>query len=180
MKHCIISLVALVLLSACNGKTNVAKYVNRQIGRTVVIDRSHYKSEDNRLLDSLFENSLFLIFTTPREHSCTTCFFSALQEIKILIDSCNTEKINCVVFTHENYDELLELKMTFDANHIFFINDYDDSYTIDNKLSKYTADYRTFLVNNNKKIMLVGNPIFNSKVRKLYEKEIKSVLSKES
>lgn len=179
MKHTVLCFVVMVLLLACNRKTDVAKYVKHQIGRTIVIDKSHYEFDDNKLLDSLFENSLLMIVTTPREGACASCFFSTLEEVFSLIDSCNTNKVNCVVFTPENYNELLELKTEMGTDHIFFINDFGDSYTKDNELSKYTAEYRTFLIDRERKIRLVGSPLFNKRVKQLYEREIKEALKLE-
>ena len=169
----------MAVFTACNKKMDVAKYVKQHIGKTIVLEKTNYESNDILLLDSLFENSSLMIFTTPREKACASCFFSVLKEVHSLIDSCNTDKVNCIVFTPEHYDEYCDLKIKMEADHIFFINDYNDSYTKDNKLSKYTADYRTFLVDKERKILLVGSPLFNQRVKELYEKEIKAVLEKE-
>lgn len=179
MKQSILCVVLLVLFSACNRKTDIAKYVQHQMGKKVVLDKSHYETKDNMLLDSLFENSLLLIITTPREKSCASCFFSVLKDVHLFIDSCNTDKVNCIVFAPEYYDEYFDLKVKLEAEHIFFINDYNDSYTKDNKLGKYTADYKTFLVDKERKILLVGSPFLNMRVKQLYEREIKAVLEKE-
>lgn len=179
MKQSILCVVLLVLFSACNRKTDIAKYVQHQMGKKVVLDKSHYETKDNLLLDSLFENSLLLIITTPREKSCASCFFSVLKDVHLFIDSCNTDKVNCIIFTPESYDEYSDLKVKMEADHIFFINDYNDSYSKDNKLIKYTADYKTFLVDREKRILLVGSPFFNMRVKKLYKREILAVLEKE-
>ncbi len=179
MKRTVVFLTVMLFFSACNKKMDVAKYVQHQMGKKVVLDKSHYESRDNILLDSLFENSLLLIITTPREKSCASCFFSVLKDVHLFLDSCNTDKVNCIIFTSENYDEYSDLKIKMEADHIFFINDYNDSYTSDNKLRKYTADYKTFLVDKERRILLVGSPFFNKRVKQLYEREIIAVLEKE-
>jgi len=166
----------MTLIAACSNKVDVAKYVKQQIGKTIVIEKTHYENSDIFLLDSLFENSLFLILMTPHEKVCASCYFASLKEVNSLINACNTDKVNCVVFAHESYDEFLDLKDKLEANHFFIINDYDNSYTIDNKLVRYVAEYRTFLVDNERKIRLVGSPVVNESVANLYIKEIKNTI----
>ena len=159
------------LLLSCND--DLTKYVKRQVGSKLVIDKQHYESSDMAVLDSLFNSSSLLITTTVRKDACTTCYFSLLERMSALIDSCQTNSVNCIVFTpSKHFDLLTQLLETIQLDHIFLVNDSGDCYSKDNKLEKYTADYQTFLVDRKRKILLVGNPAVSSKLSKLYYDEI--------
>ena len=158
--------------------SDISRYVKRQVGKTIVINEKQIAPEDLTKIDSLTDNSEFLMVTTVRENACASCYYSLLLELDSFIDSCRLDMMNCVVFVHENYDEYVQLSEKFELSHIFIINDPEDSYTNDNKLSRYTVDFRTFLVDKNKKIRLVGNPLVNMRVRSLYEKEIKEMCNR--
>lgn len=175
MKFFVYGCFSLLLLS-CSSDQRVARYVRHQIGQSVIINLNHYR-DDASLLDSLFDNSLLTITTTIRKSSCVSCYYSKLNELSALIDSCYSDSINCIVFVHENYEHYMELQEMYKLPHIYIVNDDEDYYTRDNRLGKYNVDYRTFMVNASKKIVLVGNPMFNSNVRQLYAKEIKRHLN---
>jgi len=166
----------LLLLSSCDHNSEISKYVKGQIGRTIVINDKQLAPKDLSIIDSLKAISDYLMITTVRENACASCYYSLLLEMDSFIDSCRLDMMNCIVFVHENYDEYVQLSDKYKLSHVFIINDPQDTYTNDNKLSKYTVDFRTFLVDNKMKIRLVGNPLVNMRIRNLYEKEVRKDL----
>lgn len=163
------------LFWACND--NLTKYVKKQIGTKLVIDELHYKPSDLIVLDSLYKCSQLLITTTVRKDACPSCFFSLMEDMSLFIDSCHTNKLNCLIFaSSQQFEELSEILGDYSLPNIFLINDSNGSYSIDNHLEKYTSDFQTFLVDRNKKIILVGNPMLSSKLKKLYYDEITRIL----
>ena len=177
MKKIIYILFCLPLLLSCNDE--LSKYVRRQVGSKLVIDKQHYESSDMIVLDSLINSSILLISTTVSKDTCTSYCFSVLEKVCSFIDSCQTNKLNCIVFTpSSHYVELSELIKKHELDHIFLVNDFGDCYSKDNQIENYPADFQTFLINNKRKILLVGNPIINSSLNKLYYEEIIGILEK--
>ena len=165
------------LLLSCND--DLTKYVKRQVGSKLVIDKQHYESSDMIVLDSLFNTNLLLIATTVSKDTSTSYCFSVLEKVCSFIDSCQTNNLNCIVFTPSlHYFELSELTKKHELDHIFLVNDSGECYSKDNDIENYPADFQTFLINNKRKILLVGNPIINSSLSKLYYEEIIGILEK--
>lgn len=167
----------ILLFVSCSHNFEISRFVKRQVGKTIFINDKRIATIDLTRIDSLKESSDFLMITTVRQNACASCYYSLLMDFDSFIDSCHLNKMNCIVFVHENYDEFIQLLNKYELSHIFIINDPEDSYANDNKLTRYTADYRTFLVDKNMKIRLVGNPLVNNRIRSLYEKEIVEICS---
>ena len=165
----IILLAVLISISSCRNSQHINQFVYSKVGKDIVISEEHFEDHQIRRIDSLCNISNFIITTTVHDNACTSCYFSMLKDMDVVIDSCECG-IGCVVFIKNEIEEYASLQQQYDLCHVLFIYDPDDYYSKDNRLEKYTADYRTFLIDANRIIQLVGSSITNPSILKLYIK----------
>ena len=72
--------------------------------------------------------------------------------------------------TH-NLDEFREYRYPKEIHNYPLILDFTNQYLKENDLTKWSR-YKTFLLDKNNKVLLVGNPTYNKKLMKLYKQEI--------
>ena len=158
----------LIILSLISCKNNdVSKFVNKRIGSKVEINVG-YSLTDSLLIDSITKNTEYLITIPINDNACGNCSFHLLGEIDEFIeDSLDSDRIKCIAFVSKGYSELRDISSGKLSN-VYLIDDVNNNYLNRNKLNDYTINYTTFLLDHNTKIRLVGNPIYNYNVRKLY------------
>lgn len=158
----------LLFFSLISCKSNdVSKFVHERLGSKVEINVGFSKT-DSLLIDSIIENSEYLITIPINDNVCGNCSFHLLSEIDELIeDSLGSDKTKCIAFVLNGYSELKDISSGKLSN-VYLIDDKNNNYLNRNKLNDYTIYYTTFLLDHNKKIKLIGNPIYNYNVRKLY------------
>ena len=116
-------------------------------------------------------NNSYKIFTYVDSMGCTSCRLG-LQQWKDLIDSCRIQqwKISFLFVVHSNNYAMFEEAIKY------FEFDYPIIYDHNNKFEKINRfpvePYRTFLLDKNNKVKLVGSPINNSKMWELYKRII--------
>ena len=59
-----------------------------------------------------------------------------------------------------------------DLKGLHIISDVNDTYARDNRIDKYSSFFCTYLLDANDRIIIVGDPIRKSSIRKLYNKKI--------
>lgn len=141
---------------------------------------SQMKDNNNNAIDSVLEKSDMLITMGYDDNLCAECYINYLKHVDMFIDRFGTDRLNCVVFLPlEAVESLAPFRAQegYGMSHVFFYIDSDNSYVGTNISHKYTADYHMFLLDRNRKIKVVGNPVKNNEIRRLYVKTINSTLN---
>lgn len=120
-----------------------------------------------------FDDAEFKIVTYIDSVGCSSCHMR-LSEWNELINELKTEEnvsVNFVMIFHEkdSLNVIRELKINGFSHPITF--DYDNLFIKSNPLPRDVRCH-TFLLDGNNKVLCVGNPVFNPKIKDLYAKII--------
>lgn len=168
MKYIIFSLMILLGIS-CNfeKEVNVTLLVKEWSGKEIIFPKDTFSFR----LNSLYSNFKILVYTDSL--GCTSCKLRPRQWQKIIceIDSISDRTIPFIFyFNPKDKEEINNILKRDNFNHPVCIDEADSL----NKLNHFPADMRfqTFLLDKNNKVLAIGNPIHNPKVKELYMKII--------
>lgn len=120
------------------------------------------------LIESEFKILLYVDST-----GCTNCKLQ-LMEWNVLINEINYiqgNKLSFLFFLHpKDITELQLLLQMNDFRYPVFI-DTKDEINLMNKFAKQ-SDYQCFLLDKDNKVLMIGNPVQNTKILELYKKQI--------
>lgn len=133
----------------------------------------HFTSLKKDTLDFPFSDASFTIVSYVDSIGCTSCKLQ-LSKWKSLIqelDSVSNEKIPVLIFMHPKKEKDVMLALKRDNFNYPVCIDMEDAF---NKLNKFSTNmsFQTFLVDKKFKIIAIGNPVLNPKVKELYLKII--------
>ena len=171
--------VSFILLMSCNGQTTVDDAVKQLYGKKIKLDWNNLvvTGPENTDIETI-KQAPFKIVTLFDEDSCTTCFMGHLEACITYYNTLPKDSVSyiCVVPIES---QIIQLALQyFDTSGLTIISDADNSYTRKNRIEKYNTFFCSYLLDSNDKIILVGDPIRNSNVRKLYNKTIRETANK--
>jgi hypothetical protein len=102
--------------------------------------------------------------------TCNSCIYELEQWQQYMEESKDKNVIFLFYVNTMNIRQMESLLKDLSFNHPVFI-DYKNTFYTANKLNSNKL-YQTFLINGNREILLVGNPIYSIDVRNLYDKVI--------
>lgn len=160
------------ILVECRKKTVSKKIVQEWQNKEISIpDNAVFKSFGYDTACSHLWSKPYKIFTYIDSIGCTSCQLK-LFEWKTLIDSCRLQQIDVgfIFAVHSsNYKQFTGEVRFNDFDHPII---YDDHNRFD-KLNHFPpTPYRTFLLDKNNKVLLIGSPINNPEMWQLYKKII--------
>jgi hypothetical protein len=167
--------VTITLFCSCKRTKVQIQYeqIEKLLGKRIVlpdsirfVDKSTFK-----LSESLYDVKTPIKITTNIDGDCHVC----IEQLKKWESLIKTNKealdgVDILFFVRAddyNIFESLVKDLYFPYN---FIYDAKGEYLIKNKLPFYNKDYQTFLLNEINEICLVGNPVRNRELAKLYSK----------
>lgn len=152
------------------------------IGKQIHIDESYQSlSVKNGVIDSL---SVFYEFKKPIKivtymdrSSCTQCAMQILIEWNKILQDVKSDSVGFVTIVYPTDKAELEsaLNMLKLSNTLLY--DTYNNYLKDNKLSDILARNRTFLLDKNNKVVLVGEPLHKPKLWDLYKSSIQILIN---
>ena len=164
--------LVITMFTFCKEKENNTK---NYIGDTInlpKISKILYK-------DSLYQKNIFykdsakLKITTYLKADCHTCIMDLLKWEKYF--QYFTSKKELKIYFYFNTKNLAAFRHNINkmkADKYPLIYDQKNKYLENNKLPLTKKQFQTFLLNSNNEVILVGNPLYNEKLMKLYKKEI--------
>lgn len=177
----LISVLVMFFLFSCKDDKNIESLkiiIKQTLGTKLVIPKKMdiYKPFTNYKLDSLgLQKSEYKIYSFLNA-SCGSC----VRKIKYWTTFSNELSlynipIILIIRSDDNF-ELLKYLINSKELKKFpypFIFDKKDELMKLNHFMKESDDFKTILTDKNNKILLMGNPIANEKIKELYLKEIK-------
>ena len=120
--------------------------------------------------------------------SCTSCVISRLNELENFFNiskSSNGAFLPVFVFTpseKEKNDNLINIKNSLKQNNIDFpvYIDFENSFLSNNRFIPEEQQYHMFLLDNENKIVLIGNPVSSDSLWDLYMNTIEALIEKHS
>lgn len=174
MRVCIIGLIAICFLSCKSNKEKEITALLQEWGQKEILFPQYpvFSIQGNDTVDYSIQNR-YKILTYIDSVGCTSCKLK-LKEWKAFIDRVDSLKPDSVQFLFffspkkrmEIYQTLLVEKFKYPI----CIDEYD-SINILNHFPSHAA-FQTFLLDKTNKVLAIGNPIYNPKVKDLYIKII--------
>lgn len=166
----------LFVLTACSYSDSkqishiVEEWKGKEILYPTILDFFQLKGEGKDISN---ENVCYKILTYVDSTGCTSCKLR-LHEWKALIaemDSVAKGEVNVLFFMHPKNRKEIEYILKRDQFYYPVCIDEADSL---NKLNHFPTDdrFQTFLLDKNNKVLAIGNPVHNPKVKELYMKII--------
>lgn len=155
--------------SACKNGNNVRNQVLNAIGKNVPIP-DNYMIYKNGKIDSLSLNFDDLTIVSFSNYAvCPSCDIMKIEDWFTL--ATEIEDLNCsfVYIVNNKIDRNIKAQVINDRNNVSIMLADDKLF---NEFANKIAPINTFLVDKNKKIVLVGNPVHNDKLWNLYKKAI--------
>jgi hypothetical protein len=151
---------------------DVKKIIQKWQGKEILIPSDiTFKSLGRDTASFFLWNKPYKIFTYIDSIGCTSCQLG-LSEWKAFIDSCSQQQIDIgfIFAVHSSNYRQFTGEVRFNEFDYPIIYDYHNSF---DKLNKFLpAPYRTFLLDKNNKVQLIGSPINNPTMWELYKKVI--------
>ena len=114
-------------------------------------------------------NSSYKILTYIDSIGCSSCKLqlSRWKEFMSEIDAISDKEIPFLFFLHPNNIREIKIKLKNERFDYPVCFDYKDEL---NKINKFPSDlnFQTFLLDSTNKVVLIGNPVYNYKIRQLY------------
>lgn len=170
--HIIILCLFAFLLSTCNFKTNESKsIVEDWYQKEIIIPNNlKFKSFGRDTVCSHMLKRKFKVLVYIDSLGCTACKLN-LSGWKEYIDTCKLMYYDVgflFAVQSKNY-RVFELRLKESNFNYPIIYDYGDEFNKTNNFPK-EEQLRTFLLDKNNKVILIGSPINNLKIRELYNK----------
>ena len=173
MKKIFLFFICLYCLISCNNDTKKIELLLQDWeGKEIMFPKDLLFYAGDRDTSISIVNK-FKIISYVDSLGCTSCKLK-LDGWKNLIsymDSIYPHQIQTLLFLHpKTVDELKVMLRRADFEYPVCL-DINDSF---NKLNRFPSDmnFQTFLIDKNNKILAIGNPVFNPKVKELYLKII--------
>ncbi len=171
----IIFLVFLVLTTSCSsGIEKERRILVSLLGQEITLPDSLVYYIGDTPIDYTMDNADFKIVTYIDSKGCTACRMR-LQEwdryINSVMTSDDVDVAFLMILNTKEPDETRRVLAKYQFNHPVAI-DYDDAFFTANTLPSENA-YHTLLLDTDNKVVAVGNPVINPKVREVYDRIIK-------
>lgn len=175
-RYCLIIIGALVLCS-CQKEDRVTKEIKEMYGRKITFV-SGYESisyNDSLSVDSIIKKKIKIVSYID-DFPCTSCTFNMLEDWISTIETLSKDVIFLIILNARNKEEL-RANLKIHRIHLPVMYYKTDTFKIQNQLD-VLARNRTFLLNQDDEIVLVGEPFQNKSMCELYKKNINKLKNK--
>ena len=181
MKHFLLIFITFCIFVLCSCKMSHEKHSEKILQewkqKEVIIPDDHsFKFLGRDTMSKFLWNKPYKIFTYIDSIGCTSCQFS-LFDWKFLIDSCYRQQIDVgfIFVVHSSNFRQFNRDVRFSFFDYPIIYDYNNDF---DKLNNFPpAPYRTFLLDKDNKVLLVGSPIGNIEMWEKYKSVMASVVN---
>jgi len=171
MKLIIVAAITLSLCNSCHRNHKLKELVNSWVNREIILPT--YLPFKIYGKDTIVSTDFtYKIINYIDTNDCMSCNLK-LYEWRQLRNEIKNNRTGIIFIVHaNNYDEFETLLRKNRADFLC-IYDYDrDIQKLNNFPNKKSL--QTFLLDSNNKVLLIGNPIYNEKLRKLYIKTLQN------
>lgn len=183
LSRLILSIITMItFISSCTSKDNDNREVVEDwIGKEIIIPANLKYQIGKCIVNYDFTDADFKIVTYINSEGCTSCKMKLkswdkfIKELKLSSDIT----INFLMVINTDEKKVVETLLKQ--------NDFNNPVAIDPKgdydrinLLPAKSDYQTFLLDNNNKVLVIGNPVNNPKIKELYKQIIFDTASGDS
>lgn len=170
-----IIIAIMILLSSCNNDDRIVNEIKVLTHRKIsfVDGYNEFQCNCNISLDSLISQDLKII-TYIDNISCTSCGIKTLKMLQKEIKLIDKDIAYIIVLHSENKDKFLKMTETLSLEYPIMYYQ-SNIFEKKNNLEGIFAKNKTFLLNKNNEIVIVGEPFGREKLTNLYRKTIDSL-----
>lgn len=171
----LIILITICLVASCNNNDRVVNEIMELTNNKVVFCKGYKEipCKSNLSLDSLLKQDLKLV-TYMDKLSCSSCGVKMLRLWQHEAKQINPNIAYIVIVHSDRTSDMLNMLDTLSLD--FPVMYYEsDIFSKKNNLEDKLARNKTFLLNKDNEIILVGEPFGHERLTKLYKKYIDSI-----
>ena len=168
-------MLLVILCFSCKetDKDLIVKLVNEWKGKEILIpSQTLFISYGDSLIPKDRSHKDYTVITYVDSIGCISCKLqlNKWKEFMYELDSIAKNNISYLFIFHPKRRDNKELIDLLKRTHFIYPVCIDESDSI-NKLNHFPSDimFQTFLVNNDNKVIAIGNPIHNPKIKELYK-----------
>lgn len=168
-----------LVFQGCESKQTIQKVLRSNYGKQIDFSwQMQYVYEDTTT-DVMVRPELvpIKVLVYVSRQLCTPCFGNYLSATTEFINKFSSDSVQyiCVMYPRP-IKEIQEAMDSLELPHTLVIYDKEDLYLKKNSLEKYTDMFRTFLLDKNDRVVLVGDPLRNAEIQKLYNEKIRELI----
>ena len=167
--------LSLLLLSCNKTERECHNLVIEMIGKDIIMPSSFKYTVENMIIPYDYYDPDYYIITYVDSSRCTSCSLK-LKNWTLVIDELNSltdKNIGLItIINTKNHKNIAKIVTKYDFKHPIVIDSTNLFYS-QNNLPKYFNEH-TFLTDNSNKIIAIGNPVTNPKIKELYKEIILS------
>ena len=171
MKTIYVTFVFSILLASCNDANKDGKAtVEEWVGKVVVIPEQLIFRILNDEIDVDLMTPDYKIINFIDSSGCTSCRMKLSSWNETIDDFKSIPDVDIEFLTIVNTDDVKELEQLLKHDnylHPVAIDRYN-TFGVSNRLPK-KSEYHTFLLDADNKVLAIGNPVLNPKIKKLYK-----------
>lgn len=167
-----------ILLGSCkeSEQGRIARLVSEWDGKTMCFpDEMCFISygTDSVMMKCSRERASYTILNYVDSIGCLSCRLQLPRWAEMMreFDSISSHKVTCLfVFCPKEKEKLIKLLRKVNFNYFVYIDEIDTL----NHINKFSDDenFQTFLLDNDDRVVAIGNPVHNPKIKDLYLKII--------
>ena len=167
---CLAGLCAALFSCADGGKADLQERLSQWKGREIKFPSdARFTLQGKDTVDFAVSDSTYKIVTYLDSIGCSSCKLNLPKWKELVTYVCDELKLDVqfLFFFHPNDTRELKIKMKYDDFTYPVCFDHADAL---NKLNHFPSDmeFQTFLLDPANKVVAVGNPVYNPKVKALY------------
>lgn len=168
----------LIFFGACSNPVNEsreAKIVKELMGKEIVFTNNLFLdvTKDDQSFSDVFQQKSAKIVTVI-SYDCGPC----RESIKKWKEYMKGKSINFILIVRGGDEEFYnDIRSNESRSFRYIYYDRNNLFELANKIPQESR-FRTLLINNENKIRIIGNPLFNKAIAKLYDEEIISTAAK--
>ncbi len=176
-KHIQLYTIIFVLLSIITSCDNTFKSEYNRLKNSKIIFPNNMKmtfeGKDTIINDMC--NSDFKLIVYKDSLSCTPCYIESLPQWFTIINKYNSKKLNVFFILCPTLENETDLRLLMEINRFKYPVLIDEKKYFQNINPQISSNklLHTFLLDKNDKVILIGDPLNDKKIKDLFEQEIK-------
>ena len=163
----------LFLVVSCKNRYSIEETVKKLSGKKIEIDFSRTVRTDTVGVDSEVYplGGVKLVFSFDDE--CVSCFNNQIAVCENYLDRFNNDNLSILCIVPFTKEKALEVAGDLNCHtNIYLVYNDDKYYEKRNHLEEYNSFFKSFLLGEDNKVILVGNPLRSPKLKTLFDKTI--------
>ncbi len=167
-------------LTSCNSKLTYKQAIHRSYGKTIDLSWNKLQFQKDTLVSyPLLPDVPIKIVSYIDKSLCDQCLVKYLWGVEKLMQKFDSNSIRFIVILASRPEEqVLNTLKGFNSISCDIILDVDDLFVPYNRLERYPDLCRVFLVDEDNRIILTGDPLRHTDLQKLYIEKINELISK--